>query len=95
MQYSIKTKLCLDFTLDSSEAVMFSKGGKQTVLLRTVDFDDDCDEKEIPDLRDFDDIEVTFQIEKSQFGRFDFVNEEAKKHRQMWDKINGNENKSS
>ena len=61
MKYSTKTKLYLEMTLDSSEAVMFGQGGKMTAVL-TPDLFDDVDE-----------VEISFQIDRQEQARYDFV----------------------
>jgi hypothetical protein len=69
MKYNKKNKLTIAFTLDSSEAIMFHKGGLQKVNLSRDDLSDQYDE-----------IEVTFQIKKEQMDRHNFVVGEAEKH---------------
>lgn len=82
MKYNLKKTLQIECTLDSSEAIMFTKGGKHCLKLENDD--EDCSLH----LDSFDLIEISFQIEKSQQGRFDHIDSEAKKHRGMWDEIN-------
>jgi hypothetical protein len=69
MKYTKKTKLTLAFTLNSSEAIMFGKGGLHKVNIDPNDLSEGCDE-----------IEITFQIEREQMARHNFVTGEAEKH---------------
>lgn len=69
MKYNISKKIILDITLDSSEALMFTKGGRHTIALnssslRINDSDDDIDHC---------DLEINVQLERNEQGRFDFV----------------------
>lgn len=66
MQFKTSKFLFIDFTLDSSEAVMFSKGGKHSLNINPSLFDDD-----------FDKIEISVQMERNQQGRFDFITNSA------------------
>jgi hypothetical protein len=87
MKHSFKKILQIECTLDSSEAIMFTKGGKHSLKLMPYDQDED----EHLNLDSYNIIEISFQMDKSDMPRFDFVTSEAKKHREQWDKINEEE----
>jgi hypothetical protein len=78
MKLTITKKITLDLTLDSSETIMFTQGGKHKIDLNT-------DE----DLSEYNQIEITVQMERNAQGRFDFITGQAAKHREAYD----NENK--
>lgn len=61
MKHNAKRKLFLDLTLDSSEAVMFSQGGKHKMEM--------CPEI----FENIDLVEISFQIEKREQARYDHV----------------------
>lgn len=84
MKLSITKKITLDLTLDSSEAIMFTQGGKHKINLKT---DDDYHNY---NFNDYDDVEITVQMARNDQGRFDFITKEAAKHREVYD----NESKS-
>ena len=68
MKHQIKKKVYLEFTLDSSEAIMFGKGGKHKAnidLENIRDYLEDCE------------VEVSFQLEKSEKDRFNWIVSEA------------------
>jgi hypothetical protein len=69
MKYASKTKLLISTSLDSSEAIMFKQGGMHKISIN-------------PDLfNGVDEIEISFQIEREQMGRHDFIiKESAKAH---------------
>lgn len=73
MKSKITKKICVELTLDSSEAIMFSKGGRHKIDLCTHDFDSDH-------LNDHE-VEISIQIEKDQQGRYNFITGEAEKHK--------------
>jgi hypothetical protein len=93
MKYSLTRSLKIECTLDSSEAIMFTKGGQHSIFIKKSDISDDNEED--LDFDDYDVVEVTFQLEKSQQGRFDFINSEASAHREQWDQIDESEKKSA
>jgi hypothetical protein len=69
MRIETERKLTVKLFIDSSEAIMFEKGGYQKAELS-------------PDVfKDVDKIEVLFQIDPQTRGRFDFITQEAKKHK--------------
>jgi len=85
MKYTKTKVLRIDLTLDSSEMVMFTKGGKHEISFKQ-DYDP---ERENDDgwlfhqlKEDWDEIKFTVQLERNQQGRFDFVNDEAEKHKE-------------
>lgn len=84
MKLSIKKKITFDLTLDSSEAIMFTQGGKHKINLKT---DDDYHNY---NLNDYDEVEFSVQLARNEQGRFDFITGEAAKHREIYD----NESKS-
>lgn len=81
----------VDLTLDSSETIMFTKGGKHKINLNAKDliFNDgnDFDFEEGEDVKRYAEIEISIQMDGSDKARYDFINEEAKKHRQRADEI--------
>lgn len=79
MQYTYRKLFFLELTLDSSEAIIFSKGGKHTADISFI--------KE-HDLEEFNKIEVSIQIEGGHQSRTTWINSEALKHRAQWDEIN-------
>ena len=83
MKLAITKKITLDLTLDSSETIMFTQGGKHKIDLKT---DDDYHNY---NLNDYDQVEITVQMERNAQGRFDFITGQAAKHREVYD----NENK--
>jgi hypothetical protein len=82
MEYTYRTHFFLDLTLNSSEAIMFSKGGKHTVDISFI--------KE-HNLEEFNKVEVSIQINKSEQSGTDWIVSEAQKHRAQWDSINAKE----
>jgi hypothetical protein len=89
MQCNIKKELYLNFTLNSSEAIMFNEGGKHSVNIKEAVYEEDMNFDE------YSKIEVSFQLSKDDRSRFDFIAGEAKKHREQWDRINEEERKTT
>lgn len=83
MEANFKTfkKLTIECKLDSSEAIMFSEGGKHTVNLS---------DEELTHLRDewWNEIEISVQIEGGMLGRTKWIKQEAFNHRQRCDSEN-------
>jgi len=88
MKYNRTKKIIIDCTLDSSEAIMFNKGGKHSIKMdsdffkftkyhRSYDSDGEED-----DFADNCEVEITFQIDKKDTSRFDFITGEACKHKE-------------
>ena len=69
MKASVYKKIFLDLTLDSSEAVMFTKGGKHKVEL---------DFSEISDGDENCKVEISVQLARNEQGRFDHVTQHAR-----------------
>jgi hypothetical protein len=97
MKIKIKKKITLEFVLDSSETIMFTKGGMHKEFIPAKDFHNllsDFIKK--PEVSDDDylygddspfdsigcELEITFQMQKDQQSRFDFINGEAQKAHQ-------------
>jgi|SRR5580658_2108339 hypothetical protein len=78
MKVNIKRHLFINAELDSSEAIMFTQGSKYTIDLK---------HEYAFDPEEFDDIKLSFYIERSENARFNFITGEAKKHREYWDNI--------
>jgi hypothetical protein len=78
MKMTYKRIINIESTLDSSEAVVFNQGGKHTLKISLSDVDFDS----------FDEINFSVQMERNHQSNFDFVNNEAAKHRKQWDEIN-------
>ncbi len=86
MKTKISRKIILELTLDSSEAIMFTKGGQHTTTISSRTFfldppfsnDEKSDNLEIKE----DSIEISIQLERNEQGRFDFINSEANKHKE-------------
>ena len=83
MKYNIKKKVTLNLTLDSSEMIMFTKGGRHNVEIDPLDLFTHEN-----DLHNFE-FEITVQMERSELGRFEFITGEAEKHKER----QSNENK--
>jgi len=64
MQLTIHKKLFIDLTLDSSETIMFTKGGKHKTSI-TSDM--------LPDSDEGYEIEISVQMQRDHQGRFDFM----------------------
>lgn len=79
MKINIQKNLIIAATLDSSETTMFNQGGKHEVEMKEV----------LGNVEDYDSIKITFQLERDEQGRFDFINSSAAQHRKQWDNING------
>lgn len=82
MKTNISRDLRLDFTIDSSETVMFNQGGKHTL-----DFKELINRYDI-NFSEYDKIEISFQMQRDQMSRFGFINSEAEKHRKQCDEMN-------
>lgn len=80
MKLKLKKTLNLDFTLDSSEAIMFSKGGMHTFIMNQSS--DDEDDNHQLDFSEYHEVKITFQLERNEQGRFDFITGEAEKNKQ-------------
>lgn len=63
MKADIKKKVTIDVTMDSSEAVMFTQGGKHTVEISP---------SLLKDLGNVT-LEITVQLERNEQGRFNNV----------------------
>ncbi len=84
MKFKVIKKVLVDLTLDSSEAIMFTKGGRHTVSLTEdqlhgIDKDDDEDDFSGKNQQIF---EISVQLQRDDQGRFDFINGEASKHKE-------------
>ena len=91
MKHKLNKILHIECTLDSSEAIMFTKGGKHSLRLEPKRYDpeDGDDDGYIRlNLDSFDIIDISFQIERDHQSRFDSLTTEAMKHRGIWDEIN-------
>lgn len=75
MECGITRKIFVNLTLDSSETIMFNQGGKHKIDIPTEFFRN----------FEYDEMEISFQIEKSQQGRHEFIIKEAAKHRESCD----------
>jgi hypothetical protein len=81
MKWQITKKIIFDFTLDSSEAIMFTKGGRhEKVFIKENCYDDE--DRFFPNISEFDEIIIRFQLERNDKGRFDFITGEAEKHKE-------------
>jgi len=76
MKLKREVTLQIKLTLDSSELVMFNKGGMHKIEL---------DEETIARIDIADKVEISVQLEKSEQSRFDHVHGEAMKHRAQFD----------
>lgn len=76
MKHKITRKIFLDLLVDSSEAIMFMKGGKHNISLDIVELIDPFDLKKNDIL-----LDVSIQIDKEQKNRFDFITSEAMRHK--------------
>jgi hypothetical protein len=69
MKAKVSKKIFVDLTLDSSEAVMFTKGGKHKIEMNFSEInegDEDCL------------VEISIQLERNEQGRFDHVTQHAR-----------------
>jgi hypothetical protein len=71
MKAEITKKITIDLTLDSSETIMFTKGGMHKIFIGSELFNDKYDE-----------YEITIQIASNEQEHFDFITGEAKKHKE-------------
>ena len=86
MRLEKRVVVCLDFIIDSSEALMFTKGGKAILKLNTQDVDDYSGDDVKPSLitliSDATEVQISFSLDSSQQSRFDYINECAQKHKE-------------
>lgn len=88
MKYTIKRKIEINSTLDSSECIMFTKGGKHNItlsekFLRSVigeKFSSEDDDEYLPKIET--EIVFTIQMDQSDQSRFNFIKTEADKHKE-------------
>lgn len=84
MHYSVKRKLYIPITMDSSEAIIFNQGGMHQIVLsrhEAWEEDDNNDNSIIDSLKqDWDEIVITIQMPDA--SRFNFIKNEADKHKQ-------------
>lgn len=73
--YKVFKKLTIECTTDSSEAIMFSEGGKHILKLDPESIFADK----------WDEIEITFQVEGGMMGTHKWMKKEAEKYREYWD----------
>ncbi len=64
MEYKIKKTCILDITLDSSEALMFTKGGKHTIHIDGIPLEE---------FKGISELQVSVQLNRGEQGRFDHV----------------------
>lgn len=76
MKYEIEKTLLIKCTLDSSELIMFNKGGKYQVQL------DKCE-----DWDKFNKITLSVQLEKGKQSTFNHTFGQGQAHRAQYDKI--------
>lgn len=82
MKHSFKKTLILHTFLDSSETIMFNKGGAQILRFKKeVDFDSTEDPPEIFNASDYDTIEIIFQLDESGRGRTEWLIRESFSHK--------------
>lgn len=65
MEHRIRKILYIDTTLNSSESLIFTKGGKNSVKISLTDED-------LEDIGCYNEIYFTVQMEKSEQHRYDF-----------------------
>jgi len=70
MKVKIHKTITYHTTLDSSEMIMFQKGGQHKVKI------------EPNDLSSYDEVIITVQLDRNEQDRFDFITGEAKKHKE-------------
>jgi hypothetical protein len=78
MKYKIKKKVTIDLTLDSSETLMLTKGGKHTMtiphgVLALFSDRQDYDDDDNPYENVYCDVEISVQMERNEQGRFNFI----------------------
>jgi len=77
--HKIQKKLTIELFMDSSELIMFNKGGRHDIELPPI----------IKNMIDNDTkLIITIQLERNQQGRFDHVFGPGQEHRKQCDSIN-------
>ena len=82
MEYNLKKKITIACTLDSSESIMFGQGGMHKISMKKENYDEGehgCD----LDFSCYDELEITFQMEKDHRSRFNFIVGEANKNKEQ------------
>lgn len=76
MKHKITRKIFLELFVDSSEAIMFMKGGKHNISLDIGELMDPFDSHKHEIL-----LDIAIQIDREQKSKFDFITSEAMKHK--------------
>lgn len=79
MKHNIKKKMIVDLTLDSSETIMLNQGGKHTIKFTRFESEDE-EVSQIFNSSEYDEIEITIQLEKSHQGRHDHILKSSTMH---------------
>lgn len=80
MKINTKKKITISLTLDSSETIMFTKGGMHKIAVNPQGLFSEMELEEW-ELKDKE-LEITIQMEHNEQGRFDFLTGESEKHKQ-------------
>lgn len=72
MKYTLKKTLTIALTLDSSEMIMFTKGGAFSTEFQK-EFNGDDDTVDFPSFGEYDKVEISVQLDPSQKGRYDWL----------------------
>jgi hypothetical protein len=73
LKKQITKKIIINFTLSSSEAIMFNRGSKFRESIDLTHIYDDLSDCQ---------IDISFQIERSEQDQFNFIADETNKHRE-------------
>ena len=79
MKQKISNKVCIEFTLDSSEALMFTKGGKHKVNLKGDELT-----QFVERLENADEVEISMQMDRFEQTRYDHVTQHAISSGGLW-----------
>lgn len=89
MRYKLSKKIIIDLTLDSSETIMFNKGGMHKINIPSLN-----DVITETDLEGACSVEITVQMQGDHQERFNFINKEAQKHKERQQKENEDVNEN-
>ena len=85
MKLEKRIVVCLDFVIDSSEALMFSKNGKSILKINTKDIDDYTDGEVklglLSLIEGSDEVQISFSMDRSQTDRYEYIKSCADQHK--------------
>lgn len=84
MKFKVNKILHVECTLDGSETIMFSKGGRHQIELFKYDPNDDEKDSNLnlDDIPDFHKMIISFQMERGSQGYHEWIKSEADKHKE-------------